>query len=92
MESLPRRDPGPSYGGVWGLKSLGFEGPRVVWSVWVHADYRCSMSVVDGLGRVMCHVENRYERTRWSGGPGDAAGERRSGDFSWSEGAQHDPS
>ena len=26
---------GPSYGGVWGLKSLGFEGPRVVWSVWV---------------------------------------------------------
>ena len=37
----PRRDPGPSYGGVglsyggvWGLKSLGFEGPRAVWSVW----------------------------------------------------------
>ena len=26
---------GPSYGGVWGLKSLGFEGPRAVWSVWV---------------------------------------------------------
>ena len=25
---------GPSYGGVWGLKSLGFEGPRAVWSVW----------------------------------------------------------
>ena len=30
-----RRIPGPSYGGVWGLNSLGFEGPRVVWSVWV---------------------------------------------------------
>ena len=26
---------GPSYGGVWGLKPLGFEGPRAVWSVWV---------------------------------------------------------
>ena len=25
---------GPSYGGVWGLNSLGFEGPRAVWSVW----------------------------------------------------------
>ena len=25
---------GPSYGGVWGLKSLGSEGPRAVWSVW----------------------------------------------------------
>ena len=26
---------GPSYGWVWGLKPLGFEGPRAVWSVWV---------------------------------------------------------
>ena len=26
---------GPSYGGVWGLKALGFEGRRAVWSVWV---------------------------------------------------------
>ena len=25
---------GPSYGGVGGLKPLGFEGPRAVWSVW----------------------------------------------------------
>ena len=41
----PKRDPGPSYGGVgpessggvWGLKSLGFEGPRVVWSVWARS-------------------------------------------------------
>ena len=34
----PRRDPGPSYGGVWGLKSLGFEGPRAVWSAWAAQD------------------------------------------------------
>ena len=34
---LPRRDPGPSYGGVgpsygrvWSLKSLRFQGPRAV--------------------------------------------------------------
>ena len=26
---------GPSYGGVRGLKYLGFERPRAVWSVWV---------------------------------------------------------
>ena len=30
---LPRCDPGPSYGGVRGLQSLGFEAPRVVWSL-----------------------------------------------------------
>ena len=28
QKSQPRRDPGPSYGGVWHLKSLGFEGPK----------------------------------------------------------------
>ena len=28
---------GPSYGGVWGQKPYGFEGPRAVWSVWVLA-------------------------------------------------------
>ena len=27
---------GPSFGRVRGLKSLGFEGPRAVWSVWVY--------------------------------------------------------
>ena len=40
FRGLPRRDPGPSYGrvepsyGSWGLKSLGFEGPRATWNLW----------------------------------------------------------
>ena len=38
---------GPSYGGVWGLKFLGFEGPGAVWSVWVqHIDRPAQTSQV----------------------------------------------
>ena len=39
---------GPSYGGVWGLKSLGFEGPRAVWSVWAHEHFRGSSAAKAG--------------------------------------------
>ena len=35
----PHMEGSDLYGGVWGLKSLGFEGPKAVWSVWVVTKY-----------------------------------------------------
>lgn len=32
MNNGPSYAEGPLYGGVWGLKSIGFEGPRAIWS------------------------------------------------------------